>query len=94
MNAGVSGRYLSEIVRSVIAYEDGELKTYSKEDCGYSYKHSRFMNGGVILGTILDLKESTSEQVERDLQDGDEQRAIGTFDWPDGDQSSIFMTRP
>ena len=63
MNAGVSGRYFSEVVRSVIAYENGELKTYSKEECDYSYKHSRFMQGGVIFGVILDLKDSTTEHV-------------------------------
>ncbi len=63
MNAGVSGRYFAEIVHSVVAYEDGELRTYSKAECDYSYKHSRFMDCGIVLGVILDLKEADSQSV-------------------------------
>ncbi|MBO5363705.1 MAG: UDP-N-acetylmuramate dehydrogenase [Clostridia bacterium] len=63
MNAGVAGRYFAEIVRSVIVYEKGCLKTYSKEECGYAYKKSRFMDGGVIFGVILDLSEETPQAV-------------------------------
>ena len=63
MNAGVSGRYFADVVRSVVVYEDGALKTYLKEECDYSYKHSRFMSGGVILGVILDLKDASEEEI-------------------------------
>ena len=69
MNAGVSGRYLSEIVRSVIVYEDGCLKTYPKEECGYSYKSSRFMNGGVIFGVVLNLTQETPQAVAERIDD-------------------------
>jgi UDP-N-acetylmuramate dehydrogenase len=65
MNAGVSGRYFSEIVRSVIVYENGELKTYSKEECGYSYKNSRFMQGGIIFAAVLDLYDCAPQEIER-----------------------------
>ena len=64
MNAGVSGHYFSDVVRSVIVYENGELKTYSKDACEYAYKHSRFMAGGVILAVVFDLKQSTPFDVE------------------------------
>ena len=63
MNAGVNGRYFSEIVRSVIAYENGEIKTYSKDECEYSYKHSRFMQKGVIFAVVLDLQDTNSQTV-------------------------------
>ena len=67
MNAGVGGRYFSEIVRSVIVYEDGCLRTYPKEECGYAYKRSRFMSGGVILGVVLDLKDGTPSLVQEEI---------------------------
>lgn len=67
MNAGVSGRYFSEIVHSVIVYENGTLKTYGKEECDYSYKRSRFMDGGVIFGVVLSLTDSTPQEVEAEI---------------------------
>lgn len=64
MNAGAAGRYMDEIVHSVIVYKNGELRSYSKEECGYSYKHSRFMDeGGVIFAVMLDLEDATKEEI-------------------------------
>ncbi len=68
MNAGVAGRYFAEIVRSVIVYENGELKTYPKEECGYSYKNSRFMQGGVIFAVVLNLENATPEIVAENIR--------------------------
>ena len=68
MNAGVSGRYFAEIVRSVIVYENGGLKTYPKEECGYSYKNSRFMQGGLILAVVLNLENATPETVSQNVR--------------------------
>lgn len=69
MNAGVSGRYFEEIVRSVIVYENGGLKTYSKEECGYAYKTSRFMRGGVIFAVVLNLENATPEIVAERIRE-------------------------
>ena len=74
MNAGVSGRYFSEIVRSVIVYEKGELKTYSKDECGYSYKNSRFMRGGVIFAVVLDLQDCAQSEIERRIAEYEQKR--------------------
>ena len=64
MNAGVRDRRFDEIVKNVIVYDKGELRSYPKADCGYSYKRSRFMEeGGVIFAVIFDLEETTSEIV-------------------------------
>jgi len=74
MNAGVSGRYFSEIVRSVIVYENGELKTYAKDECGYSYKDSRFMRGGVIFAIVLDLYDCVPQEIERRIGEYEQRR--------------------
>ena len=101
MNAGVSGRYFSEIVRSVIVYENGELKTYSKEDCGYSYKNSRFMQGGAIFAAVLSLKDSTPEAVAERIREYANRRAklptgksMGcVFKNPDGVSAGALVER-
>lgn len=64
MNAGVNGKRFDEIVKNVIVYKDGELHSYPKEECGYSYKHSRFMDeGGVIFAVIFNLEDADKETV-------------------------------
>ena len=64
MNAGAAGRYMDEIVRSVIVYKNGELRSYAKEECGYGYKRSRFMEeGGVIFAVMLDLVDAPQEEI-------------------------------
>ena len=64
MNAGACGRYMDEIVRSVIVYRKGELKSFAKEECQYSYKHSRFMeDGSAIFAVMLNLSNAAREEV-------------------------------
>ena len=101
MNAGVSGRYFSDIVRSVIVYENGELKTYSREECAYSYKHSRFMQGGVIFAVVLELENSTPDTVAERIRDYANRRAklpVGksmgcVFKNPDGVSAGALIER-
>ena len=66
MNAGAHGKRFDEIVKNVIVYRGGELHSFPKEECGYSYKHSRFMDeGGVIFAVIFDLVNADSETVAK-----------------------------
>ncbi len=65
MNAGVSGRYIGEIVESVLVLRAGEKRLLSVEACGYAYKKSAFMeNDDVILGGFLRLSPSTEDEIE------------------------------
>ena len=75
MNAGAGGRYFSEIVRSVIVYEDGCLRTYPKAECDYAYKHSRFMSHGVILGVVLELSNLSPQEVQAGIDSCQQRRA-------------------
>ena len=101
MNAGVSGRYFAEIVRSVIVYENGGLKTYPKEECGYSYKNSRFMQGGLILAVVLNLENATPETVSQNVRTYANRRAklptgksMGcVFKNPDGISAGALIER-
>lgn len=64
MNAGVQGRYFERLVKRALVYREGEIFSLSKEECGYSYKKSRFMQGGVLLGVFLDLEFAGEEEIE------------------------------
>ena len=65
MNAGVSGRYIAEIVDSVVVWMDGKKQTLTVDECRYAYKRSRFMDdGGVILGAWLSLTDATVKSIE------------------------------
>jgi UDP-N-acetylmuramate dehydrogenase len=67
MNAGASGRYLSEIVESVLFYSEKQVEVLSLQECDYAYKHSLFMQKkGVILGVNFRLKNSDSENIKRE----------------------------
>ena len=64
MNAGAGGRYIDEIVESVLVLRDGKTKLLTKADCNYAYKHSAFMESGdVILGGALRLQKATADEI-------------------------------
>ncbi len=66
MNAGAAGKYLSEIVESVLVLRAGKRITLSLEECDYAYKKSVFMkNDDVILGVTLRLQSSTVAEIEK-----------------------------
>ena len=66
MNAGAGGKYICEIVKSVLVYELGKTRILSLNDCGYSYKKSVFMeNDCVILGASLRLGSADMPTIER-----------------------------
>lgn len=61
MNAGVSGRYMSDVVQSVTVLREGKIHIVPLEECDYSYKHSVFMeNKDVILGAELRLENKSA----------------------------------
>lgn len=100
MNAGAAGRYLSEVVHSVIVYRKGELHSYLKDDCAYAYKSSRFMSDdGVILGVTFDLLDAPKEEIQekrkfyRARRSGlPKGRSMGcVFKNPDGDSAGRLI---
>ena len=67
MNAGVSGKYLSEIVESVLFYSEKQLQVLPVTECEYAYKNSLFMQKkGAILGVNFRLKNSDKANIERE----------------------------
>jgi len=66
MNAGVNGKYIAELVESVLVYRDGEVVTLSQSECEYAYKKSVFMeNDDIILGATLRLTDSDAQTIHK-----------------------------
>lgn len=64
MNAGADGKYICEIVESVLVLREGERRILSLNECAYSYKKSVFMdNQDIILGASLRLEHATQEEI-------------------------------
>lgn len=58
MNAGCYNKSISDAIK----YVTTEVKTYSKSECDFSYRHSRFLNGETIIKVCF-LMESSEEDV-------------------------------
>ncbi|MBO5926942.1 MAG: UDP-N-acetylmuramate dehydrogenase [Clostridia bacterium] len=58
MNAGCFGKSISEIVKYVVS----DKGVYTKDECGFGYRTSRFLNGEVILKVCFSL-EPTEEDI-------------------------------
>lgn len=69
MNAGACGKRIDAIVESVLVYKDGKIRVIPKESCGYSYKHSVFMQDDcVILGGSFLLETCDPYEVEKNRE--------------------------
>lgn len=66
MNAGAYGGEVKDVISQVQTMtRDGQLKTYSRVDCDFSYRHSRFQEGDeVILGVTFDLAPGDQSTID------------------------------
>jgi len=65
MNAGVREGHFADVVRAVLAVENGELRTLCRADCNFSEKESVFQNGIAVVGAVLQGKKSFPDEIER-----------------------------
>jgi UDP-N-acetylmuramate dehydrogenase len=62
-NAGAMGGEMKDVVKEVDALIDGEIVTFSNEDCQFTYRHSIFKhNGGIILRVHLTLEKGDAKE--------------------------------
>ncbi len=62
-NAGATGFEMKDNVSSVEVYKDGEVITYSNEECQFEYRHSIFKKGGgFVLRVILALAKAENKE--------------------------------
>lgn len=70
MNAGAYGGEMKDIVESVEAVIDGEIKTISGTDMDFDYRHSRaMMEDMVIISMTVNLESGKSEEISAKMND-------------------------
>jgi UDP-N-acetylmuramate dehydrogenase len=75
MNAGAYGGEMKDVVSSVRCLDDdGAVRTYSADELDFSYRHSRFDKGGVVLEAALSLQKGDGEEIARRMRELMEKR--------------------
>lgn len=75
MNAGRGKKYnrcISDYIENVtcLDLDTLEIINYSKQDCQFSHRHSRFQNGNsIVLEVTMSLDEKNSEEIENDIKE-------------------------
>lgn len=103
-NAGAMGQDMSHSIKSVTAWQDGEIKTMSPAECAFKYRESAFKtDGGVVLQVELQLTPGEKLAIAQAMQGYIKQRtgryprlpSAGSFfknldvkDWP-GDTATL-----
>lgn len=69
MNAGAYGGEMKDVTERVFTLEGGEIREWDGPSCGFSYRHSVFMeNGAVILGAALRLRPADPGEIAAEME--------------------------
>ena len=94
MNAGTHRGYIDQVVRSVwVVTSSGEQRELSREECGFSYRGSRFQGDTSMIITlaVLDLQPGDGEAIRQHLA---EMRAHRQQTQPQGKSAGCFFKNP
>ena len=70
MNAGAYGGEMKDVLSSVTFWEGGEEKTFSREECGFSYRHSYFSDRDCLITRVrLALQAGEKGAVKEKMDD-------------------------
>ena len=83
-NAGSNGFSISDRVISVKVYEDGTIKEYSKDECGFGYRDSVFKNKNcIILSVKFKVNKCNKSEIDycitKGLRDKKEKQPVSSF---------------
>ncbi len=103
MNAGAYGGEMKDVIVSVKAMDrSGNVKTYSPQELGFSYRHSRFTHSGeIIISAEIRLENGDKTEIKAKMDKLTEQRrskqplefpsAGSTFKRPEGSYASLLI---
>lgn len=103
MNAGAYGLEMKDVIESVdVVIEDGNLKTLSNEELGFSYRNSALQNSGsIVVGITYKLALGDKQQIKANTTDLNKRRADkqpldlpscgSTFKRPEGNYASALI---
>jgi UDP-N-acetylmuramate dehydrogenase len=71
MNAGAYGGEIKDICVSVdVMDQTGQIRTYTGEEMGFSYRHSRLEDeGGIVLSAVFQLEPKPAEDIKARMQE-------------------------
>lgn len=103
MNAGAYGGEIKDVVSYVKAMDrQGNVKTYSNSELGFSYRHSRFCQSGeIILSAEIKLRKGEKSEIKAKMEELMEKRrskqpleypsAGSTFKRPEGNYAAALI---
>lgn len=69
-NAGCFGREIKDVLSQVLVFDGEAIKTYSNQDCRFTYRSSVFKNNNkIIIGAVLKLEKGNTEELGRIVQE-------------------------
>ena len=95
-NAGAHDGEMAHVLGSIDVYDprDGERRTLRPEDCGFSYRDSRFKHGPeVVLAGTIELRPGEPDAISA-LIDGHQARRRATQPLADQNAGSVFRNPP
>jgi len=73
MNAGAHGGEMKQVVRQVGLVEGGRASVWSAQDCGFSYRHSRFKEmppgAAVLTWARMELSAAPVEELKAEMDE-------------------------
>lgn len=71
MNAGAYGGEICQVCQSVdVMSMDGNITTYTAEEMGFSYRHSRLEDeGGIVIRAVFSLQKKPEVEIRAVMQD-------------------------
>ncbi len=71
MNAGAYGGEISQVCQSVdVLTRDGAVVSYSNEEMGFSYRHSRLEDdGGIVISAVFAMTQKPEQEIRCQMQE-------------------------
>ena len=70
MNAGAYGNEMCDVVKEVVVWHNKEIKTWTKKELAFAYRHSCFMeNDAIILSVVFQLNKGNQKQIQMKMDE-------------------------
>lgn len=75
MNAGAYGREMKDVlVECEVVLRSGEVKIFTNEECGFSYRKSQLPEGAIVTQALLKVEQGERAEIAQRIQDIQQQR--------------------
>ena len=83
MNAGAYGGEMKDVITSVRAITGGKIVDIPNAECGFSYRASRFQQGGIVASATFKLRRRDEGEIRAKMRElGDKRREKQPLEFP------------